>query len=89
MQRRIEGLRRPLPLLGALLLLLTLAEDAEPGDAARGERAFQMCYACHSVDPHEAARLQGPSLYRIIGRPAAAIAGFEYSKAMRQKGADW
>jgi cytochrome c len=71
-----------------MVLLLCLAEDAEPGDAARGERVFQRCYACHSIDPQEAARLQGPSLYRIIGRPAAAIAGFEYSDAMRQKGAD-
>ena len=88
MQRRIEGALRPLPLLGAILLLLTLAEGAEPGDASRGERAFQRRYACHSVDPHEAAHLQGPSLYRVVGRPAAAIAGFEYSDAMRQKGAD-
>ena len=88
MQRRIEGLRRPLPLLRAMVLLVCLDEGAEPGDAARGERAFQRCYACHSVDPHEATRLQGPSLYRIIDRPAASIAGFEYSDAMRQKGAD-
>jgi cytochrome c len=58
---------------------------AEPGDAARGERAFQRCYACHSVEPREKASLQGPSLYRIIRRPAAAIAGFEYSDAMRAK----
>ena len=47
-----------------------LAADA--GDAARGERAFQRCYSCHSIDPNEAAKLQGPSLYRIMGRPAAA-----------------
>ena len=71
-----------------MVLLVCLDEGAEPGDAARGERAFQRCYACHSVDPHEATRLQGPSLYRIIDRPAASIAGFEYSDAMRQKGAD-
>jgi cytochrome c len=60
---------------------------AEPGDATRGERAFQRCYACHSVDPNETAKLQGPSLYRIMGRPAASIAGFEYSDAMRAKAA--
>jgi len=29
----------------------------EAGDAARGERAFQRCYSCHSVDPNEAAKL--------------------------------
>ena len=48
---------------------------------------FQRCFACHSVDPNEKARLQGPSLYRIVGRPAAALPGFEYSDAMRRKGA--
>jgi cytochrome c len=88
MQRQSEGLWGPLALSGPILLLLTLAAGSEPGDAARGERVFQRCYACHSVDPDEAARLQGPSLFRIIGRPAAAMAGFEYSDAMRQKGAD-
>jgi cytochrome c len=70
-----------------VLLLPAAAMAAEPGDAARGERAFQRCYACHSVDPNEKASLQGPSLYRIIGRPGAAIAGFEYSDAMRAKAA--
>lgn len=60
---------------------------AAQADAVRGERAFQRCYACHSVDPGETAKLQGPSLARIVGRPAAAIAGFEYSDAMRAKAA--
>jgi cytochrome c len=60
------------------------AAGASPGvgDAARGKRVFQLCYSCHSVDPNEPAMLQGPSLYRILERPAAAISGFEYSTAM-------
>jgi cytochrome c len=58
---------------------------AEAGDAVRGERAFQRCYACHSVDPAETARLQGPSLHGVLGRPAAAVSGFEYSDAMRDR----
>lgn len=60
---------------------------ADSGDAARGERVFQRCFACHSVDPDEKAKLQGPSLYRVLERPAAAVAGFEYSPAMRAKAA--
>ena len=48
---------------------------------------FQRCYSCHSVDPDETAKLQGPSLYRIMGRRAAAVPGFPYSDAMREKGA--
>jgi cytochrome c len=68
-------------------LLPGAAQDTTAGDAARGERAFQRCYACHSVDPGEKAKLQGPSLYRVLGRPAGALPGFDYSEAMRSKGA--
>ena len=71
-------------LLGALLVSPAGAED---GDAARGERAFQRCFACHSVDPTEPAKLQGPSLFKIMGRPAAAIPGFAYSEAMHKAAA--
>ena len=73
---------------GSLILLFPAAAlAAEAGDAGRGEPAFQRCYSCHSVDPNETAKLQGPSLYRIMGRPAAAIPGFAYSDAMRARGA--
>jgi len=73
---------------GSLILLFPAAAlAAEAGDPGRGERAFQRCYSCHSVDPNETAKLQGPSLYRIMGRPAAAIPGFAYSDAMRARGA--
>jgi cytochrome c len=75
-----------LTLLIGLQPVVTVAHAAE-GDAARGERQFQRCYSCHSVDPNEKAKLQGPSLFRVLGRPAAAIAGIEYSDAMRAKGA--
>lgn len=60
---------------------------AESGDPARGERVFQRCYACHSVEPNEG-NLQGPSLYKVLGRPAAALPGFDYSQAMKQKAAE-
>jgi cytochrome c len=60
---------------------------AEDGDAARGQRVFQYCYACHSVDPNEKAQLQGPTLYHIIGRPAASLTGFDYSDAMKTRAA--
>lgn len=60
---------------------------AQEGDAARGERVFQRCYACHSIAPGETASVQGPTLFQIVGRPAAAISGFDYSEAMREKAA--
>jgi cytochrome c len=67
--------------------LLAPAGGHAADDAARGERVFQRCYACHSVDPEEKAELQGPSLYRVVGRPAAALADFDYSEGMRRRAA--
>jgi cytochrome c len=69
------------------LLLSGPVAHAVAGDAARGERAFQRCYSCHSVDPKDAAKLQGPNLFQIVGRPAGAASGFDYSDAMREKAA--
>jgi cytochrome c len=84
MGRRIEGLSRLLLCALAILLLLA-AHAASESDPVRGERAFQRCYACHSADPEEKAKLQGPSLFGIVGRAAGAIPGFEYSNALRRK----
>ena len=67
--------------------LLPGASQTVTGDAVRGERSFQRCFACHSVDPGEKAKLQGPSLYEVVGRAAGAQAGFDYSDAMKAKAA--
>jgi cytochrome c len=67
--------------------VLQPAAFAVTGDAVRGERSFQRCFSCHSVDPNERAKLQGPSLYKLLGRPAGAVAGFDYSQAMKAKAA--
>jgi cytochrome c len=48
---------------------------------------FQRCYACHSVEPGESG-LEGPNLHGVVGRPAAAVAGFPYSPALRARGRD-
>lgn len=71
----------------ALAAVDSRAEDAvrATGDAARGARAFQQCYACHSVQPGET-DLPGPNLAGIVGRRAAADAGFDYSAALRAAG---
>ena len=74
-------------LIGAGAIFLADASIAGPPDAAHGERVFQFCFACHSVDPAEQANLQGPSLYRIVGRPAASLSGYDYSEAMRGRAA--
>ena len=70
-------------LLGAALAAPAMAGG---GDPQRGERVFQRCYACHSVNPSKT-NLPGPNLSGVIGRPAAALPGFRYSPAMRARGA--
>ena len=83
---------KPLFLVGLLVAALGTplpgaAGHAEDGNAARGQRAFQRCFACHSVDPDEPAKLQGPNLSKLLGRPAAQRPGFAYSQAMRNAAA--
>lgn len=51
-------------------------------DPRSGERAFQKCYACHSVRAGETG-LGGPNLRGIVGRRVAAERGFDYSPALR------
>jgi cytochrome c len=76
---------------GAIAVLFWLGAGSaraleEGGDAGRGARVYQRCYACHSVDPSETVKLQGPSLYRIVGRRAASVPGFCYSPALTAMG---
>lgn len=57
------------------------------GDAAAGEKVFNKCKACHSLE--EGKNKVGPSLHGVIGRKAAGIDGFKYSKAMQDSGLTW
>jgi cytochrome c len=72
-----------------VLLLLTAIclapAAAAAGDAARGERVFQRCYSCHSVEEGET-NLQGPNLRGVIGRRAGTLPGFEFSPPMTAAG---
>ena len=56
------------------------------GDAA-GRQVFRKCQACHSMEPGK--NILGPSLAGIMGRKAAAEAGFNYSPAMKQANISW
>ncbi|MDZ4306945.1 c-type cytochrome [Allopontixanthobacter sp.] len=71
---------------GAIAMLAAPAViSAQTSGAAQpvsGERAFQKCYACHSLDEQEVGA-QGPSLNEIVGRAVAAEPGYPYSLAMR------
>ena len=57
------------------------------GDAAAGEAAFAQCKVCHSLEEGKATI--GPSLHKVIGRPAGSLAGYSYSAAMKSSGITW
>ena len=51
------------------------------GHAEEGARLFRRCAGCHEVGP-DARNKVGPHLNNIIGRPAASVEGFRYSRAL-------
>ena len=57
------------------------------GDAAKGEVVFGQCRACHSIE--EGKNGVGPTLHGIVGRPAGAIEGFNYSEANKSAEIVW
>ena len=71
----------------ALVLAATVAPQAMAQDAAAGEKAFRACAACHTVEPGK--NKAGPSLAGVVGKKAASIEGFKYSKALEESGLEW
>jgi cytochrome c len=65
-----------------------LEPDYAAADVARGELLALACAACHKFRAGEGT-LIGPNLHGVFGRPAAAVAGFAYSPALRQSGLVW
>lgn len=72
-------------LAASLLAMSSATLVAAEGDAAKGEKVFKKCKACHQVGDG-AANKTGPMLNGVIGRAAASVEGFRYSKALAAKG---
>ncbi|MBT2129790.1 c-type cytochrome [Aliiroseovarius lamellibrachiae] len=80
----------------ALLFALVGAAHAE-GDAAKGEKDFKKCKACHTIANPDGDVIfkggkTGPNLYGIVGRPIASYEGFKYGAsiaALGETGAVW
>jgi cytochrome c len=74
--------------VSALAMTLLLAGSARAdGDAARGEKKFGDCAACHKLEA--GANNVGPSLRGVFGRKAGEIADFRYSPAMKRSAIVW
>lgn len=84
-----------------LLTALTVFALASPafaaGDAAKGEKTFRMCKACHAITGPENKTIVrggrvGPNLYGVIGRKAASEPGYNYGAGIKEaaeKGLVW
>lgn len=55
-------------------------------DAAKGEKVFGKCKACHKIDSGDST---GPHLNGVVGRAIASVAGFGYSDALKAVGGNW
>ncbi|MGE5476057.1 MAG: c-type cytochrome [Bacteroidales bacterium] len=73
--------------LAALLLVSAPALAQTAGDPAAGEKVFNQCKACHTIEAGK--NRVGPSLHGVVGRPAGSVEGFQYSPAMKSSGLTW
>lgn len=72
------------------------AAEAEPdiatllqtADAARGEKLFKRCAACHQAD-NPTRHGVGPALWGIVGRDIASLDGFAYSSTLSELEGVW
>jgi cytochrome c len=74
-------------LIGALALLATVGAARADGDPARGEKRFEECATCHTLE--RGVNNVGPSLFGLIGRKAGEVADFRYSPALKKSGLTW
>jgi cytochrome c len=65
-----------------------IATRLASADTSRGETSAKKCAACHTFDKG-GRNLVGPNLWGIVGRPMAAVQGFNYSAAMRNHKGNW
>jgi S-disulfanyl-L-cysteine oxidoreductase SoxD len=62
-------------------------EAFDPELAAAGEKVFRKCKSCHQIG-EGAKNKSGPILTGIVGKPAGAVEGFKYSKALTEMADD-
>jgi cytochrome c len=61
---------------------------AQQGNATRGQRDFQACAPCHSLEPDR--NMTGPSLAGLWGRKAGGLSSFDrYSDPLKSSGIIW
>jgi cytochrome c len=72
-------------LLSALPAAAAAAGGPAAGDPGRGAAVYERCQACHSLERNRT----GPKHCGLLGRAAGGVAGFSYSKALKDSGIVW
>lgn len=70
------------------LSALLMANTASAADAEFGQRLFDRCLSCHTVE-QGAAHSLGPNLFGVVGRMAGTAEGYVYSPEMMNSGITW
>jgi cytochrome c len=75
-----------LAILACGIWFASFTMSAATPDTAGGKESFaRRCSGCHAVDSEK----EGPHLRGVFGRKAGAVAGFQYSDALRNSGIVW
>lgn len=75
-----------LMIIAASMILCQAA--AADGNATRGQRVFNVCAPCHSLEPNR--NMTGPSLAELWKRQAGGLESFtRYSPALKSSGIIW
>jgi cytochrome c2 len=78
---------RAIARLAAIVLVAAASAAHADGDAARGEKRFEECVACHSTE--RGANAVGPTLHGVFDRKAGELADYRYSPALKRSGITW
>ena len=71
--------------VGLMAAMLACGVARAAGDADRGEKIYQSCQDCHSLDANEV----GPMHRGVVGRKAGLAPGYNYSAALRNSNIVW
>jgi len=70
------------------VLMIATAAFAASGALAAAPASFAQCGVCHTVSKGAANGI-GPNLYGVFGKKSGAVAGFNYSPALKAHKVIW